>query len=149
MQVRVALVVFIGAAIMLASTIAVGVGELIYLKRREATVLHGWTLAPMLVASVAIEQGTVITSDLVAERAVPEQFDTASLVPPDRLEAIIGKRTLARMEAGDLVRWSGISFGGSFSCESKVFLGMELMDAKEACASERQPRPSLRGINAR
>lgn len=75
-------------------------------KKKEREVKAGWNLVPVLVASDSIGEGTVITYDMISQRAVPEQFVTSSVIKPDSANYIVGQKILVPLQAGDPLLWS-------------------------------------------
>jgi pilus assembly protein CpaB len=76
------------------------------LKRREEEVRRGWNLVPVVVASVEISEGTVVTMDMISQRAIPEKFVTSSVVKPDSASYIVGQKVLVPLASGDPLLWS-------------------------------------------
>jgi pilus assembly protein CpaB len=76
------------------------------IKKQAHDAVRGWQLLPVVVASVDIPEGTVVTFDMVAQRTVPEQFVTSSVVKPDSSSYIINQRVLVPVQAGDPLLWS-------------------------------------------
>lgn len=76
------------------------------IKKRETEVRKGWNLVPVVVASVDISDGTVVTMDMISQRSIPEGFVTASVVKPDSANYIINQKVLVPLQAGDPLLWS-------------------------------------------
>lgn len=76
------------------------------LARERADVRKGWNLVPVLVASVDLSEGSVVTPEHVAQRSVPEQFVTASVVKPDAAAYVLGQKVQVAVAAGDPLLWS-------------------------------------------
>jgi pilus assembly protein CpaB len=76
------------------------------IKHRERTITEGWNLVPVVVASVDIAEGTMVTFDMVSQRAVPEKFVTSSVVKPDSASYIVNQKVLVPIQAGDPLLWS-------------------------------------------
>lgn len=76
------------------------------LQARDRQVRAGWELVPVLVAADDVEEGSVLSSDMVAVSRVPEQFVTGSVVRPDYAESVVGQRVLVPLRAGDPILWS-------------------------------------------
>ncbi|MBN1208725.1 MAG: hypothetical protein JXB05_27940 [Myxococcaceae bacterium] len=87
-------------------TLLVGVVGYGYLKKKEQDVRKGWNLLPVVVASQDIPEKTVVTFDMIAQRSVPEQFVTSSVVKPDSASYIVNQRILVPVQAGDPLLWS-------------------------------------------
>jgi pilus assembly protein CpaB len=76
------------------------------LMKREADVRRGWNLVPVVVAAVDIPEGTVVTYDMIAQRPVPEQFITSSVVVPDKASYIENQKILVPVQKGDPLLWT-------------------------------------------
>jgi pilus assembly protein CpaB len=82
----------------------VGTGFAVYLKMKK--VRRGWNLVPVLVATQQLPEGTVMTFNKLAQRNVPEQFVTPSVIKPDAVHSIIHHRLLVPVQERDMLRWS-------------------------------------------
>lgn len=76
------------------------------LERQRAEVRRGWNLVPVLVATVDLAEGTVLTPEVVAQRSVPEQLVSGSVVKPDSASFVIGQRVVTPVAVGDPLLWS-------------------------------------------
>lgn len=76
------------------------------LQRERAEARKGWNLVPVVVAAVDLTEGTVVTSEHLSQRSIPEQFVTASVVKPDTANLVLGQKVLVPVAAGDAMRWS-------------------------------------------
>ncbi len=76
------------------------------LQREAANVRSGWNLVPVLVASVDLSEGTVVSLEHLSQRSVPEQFVTASVVKPDSASYVVGQKLQFAVAAGDPLQWS-------------------------------------------
>ncbi|MBL8952197.1 MAG: Flp pilus assembly protein CpaB [Myxococcaceae bacterium] len=76
------------------------------IKKKESDVRKGWNLTPVVVAAVDISEGTVVTFDMISQRAVPEQFITSSVVKPDSASYVVNQKVLVPVQAGDPLLWS-------------------------------------------
>ena len=76
------------------------------IKKKESDVRRGWNLVTVVVASVDISEGTVVTFDMISQRAVPEQFVTSSVVKPDSASYVVNQKVLVPVQAGDALLWS-------------------------------------------
>lgn len=83
-----------------------GATAYVSLKRQQREIQAGWIVVPVLVASTDLPEGTVLTSDNVSQRAIPEQFVTSSVVKPDSAGYILGQKTLVPLQAGDPLVWT-------------------------------------------
>jgi pilus assembly protein CpaB len=66
----------------------------------------GWVLVRVVVAATEISEGTVITTDLINSRAIPEQFVTASVVKPDSFNYVLNQKVMVALQPGDPLLWS-------------------------------------------
>lgn len=76
------------------------------IKKREYDVRKGWDLTEVLVASDEITEGTELTPEMVARRAVPAQFVTSSVVRPENEGSVLGAKVLVSLQRGDPILWS-------------------------------------------
>ena len=76
------------------------------LAREKADVRKGWNLVPVLVATVDLSEGTVVTMEQLSQRSVPEQFVTSSVVKPDSASFVIGQKVQVAVAAGDPLMWN-------------------------------------------
>lgn len=76
------------------------------IKKREYDVRKGWDLTEVLVASDEIAEGTEVTPDMIALRAVPAQFVTSSVIRPENQGSVLGAKVLVRLQAGDPLLWT-------------------------------------------
>jgi pilus assembly protein CpaB len=94
--------------LLIALALAVVAGIVAYsaIRAREIAVRRGWNLVPVVVAAVDIPEGATVTQDMLAQRGVPEQFVTSSVVRPDRLELIENQKVLVPIQQGDPLLWT-------------------------------------------
>ncbi len=76
------------------------------LMKEKADVRQGWNLVPVLVATVDLSEGTVVTMAQLSQRSVPEQFVTSSVVKPDSANYVVGQKVQVAVAAGDPLLWS-------------------------------------------
>ncbi len=76
------------------------------LAKEKADVRRGWNLVPVLVATVDMSEGTVVTMEHLSQRSVPEQFVTSSVVKPDSASYVIGQKVQVAVAAGDPMLWN-------------------------------------------
>ncbi|MFO0600752.1 MAG: Flp pilus assembly protein CpaB [Myxococcaceae bacterium] len=84
------------------------------LQKERADVRKGWNLVPVLVASVDLSEGTVVTMEQLSQRSVPEQFVTSSVVKPDSASYVIGQKIQVNVSAGDPLLWSQFESSRAF-----------------------------------
>ncbi len=86
---------------------AVGFGvAFLAIQRKEAEIRKGWNPVTAVVASVDISEGSAVTTDMLATRAFPEQFITASVIKPDSLSAIVNQKVMVALQKGDPLLWT-------------------------------------------
>src|SRR5437879_3638283 len=85
---------------------ASGVLAYVYVQKKAADVRRGWNLIPVVVASADLPEGTVVMLDQIAQRAVPEQFVTSSVVRPESVSQIVNQRIVVPIQAGDPLLWT-------------------------------------------
>jgi pilus assembly protein CpaB len=83
-----------------------GLLAFVALRVRAAEARRGWTLTPVVVAQTEISEGATLTRELVAERLVPEQFVSSSVVRPDKAEFLDGAKVLVPLQRGDPILWT-------------------------------------------
>ncbi len=76
------------------------------IKKKESDVRKGWNLVPVLVANSEVPEGTVVTIDMISQRAVPDQFVTSSVVRPESVSYVVGQKILVPLQTGDPLLWS-------------------------------------------
>jgi pilus assembly protein CpaB len=94
--------------LLVAIVLGVTAGVIAYLsiKAQERKAKAGWNLVPVVVAADAVNEGTIITYDMISQRPVPEQFVTSSVIKPDSANYIVGQKVLVPLQAGDPLLWS-------------------------------------------
>ncbi len=76
------------------------------IKRTEAEVRQGWNLVPVVVATRDLREGTLVTREMMAQRSIPEQFATTSVVKPDLASYLDNQKLLVPVQAGDPFLWT-------------------------------------------
>ncbi len=76
------------------------------IKKKEADVRSGWNLLPVLVATQDIPEGTTVTYEMIAQRSVPDQFVTSSVVTPENARHVINQQLLVPVQKGDPLLWT-------------------------------------------
>jgi|GEM_PF-2939854 len=79
-----------------------------WVKKKEHQVRRGWNLVPVVSITEDLPAGTVLTYDHIAQRSVPEQFVTTSVIKPDDAAMSVGKQLVAPMRRGDLLLHSSL-----------------------------------------
>jgi pilus assembly protein CpaB len=90
----------------LALGLLAGVVAFSAIKKKESDVRRGWNLVPVVVAATDIPQGSVVTLDMMAQRPIPEQFVTSSVVKPESASFVQNQKVLVSLQAGDPLLWS-------------------------------------------
>ncbi|MGQ0508509.1 MAG: Flp pilus assembly protein CpaB [Myxococcaceae bacterium] len=72
---------------------------------------RGWELIPVVVAAQDLPEGTEVTAQMVAERSVPEQFVTSSVIRPEQTSYVINQRVLVPVQKGDPLAWTHFGTG--------------------------------------
>jgi pilus assembly protein CpaB len=83
-----------------------GIVAYLAIKRKESEVRKGWTLVPVLVAAVDIPQGAAVAFDMIAQREIPEQFVTPSVIRPNSAAYIENQPVRVPLQAGDPFLWT-------------------------------------------
>ncbi len=86
--------------------VCAGLAAFAGVRNKEKQVRRGWNLVPVVVAAQDITEGSVVSYDMVSQRAIPEQFVTSSVVKPDSANYVVGQRVLVPLQAGDPLLWS-------------------------------------------
>lgn len=103
--------------------------------------MEGWNLIPVIVFSRALPAGSTVTRQNIAERSVPSQFVTSSVVKPGSARDVIGHALLSDVQPGDLVLWS--QFPGRKTCERIAAVCQSVADDPVKSASAPAvPNPS-------
>src|SRR5579863_6880624 len=75
-------------------------------ERQLKVAREGWNLKPILVAAEDLPRGSKVSFMVIAQRPMPEQFVTTSLITPDSASSIVGKTLEMPLNAGDAVKWA-------------------------------------------
>lgn len=89
-------------------------------ERERSAVRKGWVLKPVVVASRDIPEGTILDMDMLQQRQIPEQFVTRSVVRPDKVQHIIGKKVIVQLQRGDPILWSNFESTKGFEKLSTI-----------------------------
>ena len=78
-----------------------------YLQQRQALIKarRGWDLVPIVVAGEDLEEGTVLLPSMIAQRPMPSQFVTASVVKPENYSYVVGQKLVVSLKKGDPLMW--------------------------------------------
>jgi len=102
-----------------------GVVSYVVSKREEQGLHRGWTLMPVVVASRQLAPGTRLTLDAVAQRSMPEQLATSSVVKPDSATYVMDQVLIAPLSQGDPLHWA-------FFSSSRPISGSELASPRDS-----------------
>jgi pilus assembly protein CpaB len=94
------LVIAMGLALAAAATAYIGI------KSEQTRLMREWKKTSVVVASRDIQEGTVLSVDMIAERDIPEQFVTSSVVRPGSVDAVINQKVVVPLQAGDPLLWT-------------------------------------------
>lgn len=86
--------------------LAAGLVSWLAIKKREADVRKGWDTIPVVVARQDIPEGTVVTEDMIAQRPIPSQFVTGSVVRPEGVQYVRDQKVLVPLQKGDPLLWT-------------------------------------------
>src|SRR4051812_1343552 len=78
-------------------------GALAYamVKKTRSDVQRGWNLVPVVIAERDLPAGSTLTFDDVAQRSIPEQLVTRSIVRPDNANYVIFQALSVPLAKGD------------------------------------------------
>src|SRR5208282_3734148 len=76
------------------------------LSRAKKAASAGWDLKAVVVAMEDIDEGVVLDPAMVAQRRIPSQFVTASVIPPDQVQFILGQKVMVSIKRGDPLLWT-------------------------------------------
>lgn len=82
-----------------------GLISYVVIKYEESNLKRGWLLQPAVVAARDLAPGEKVTFDAIAQRDVPEQFVTSSVVKPDSATYVQDQVLLTPLNAGDPLYW--------------------------------------------
>ncbi|MFP2928684.1 SAF domain-containing protein [Pyxidicoccus sp. 3LG] len=88
------------------ASLVLGLVGYVWVNKRATDARKGWNLVPVVVAAQDLEEGTLITFEMLSQRSVPEQFVTSSVVKPDSASYIVNQRTKVPVQAGDPMLWT-------------------------------------------
>ncbi len=74
-----------------------------YLSDAEARLASTYETRKVIVAREEIKPGTILSSELLAARAIPKRYIPSNAIIPDELDAIVGQRALGTLKPGDPV----------------------------------------------
>ncbi|MBS2032021.1 MAG: hypothetical protein JST54_29250 [Deltaproteobacteria bacterium] len=105
---------------LVAGSVLAGIGGWFYAEHAAREARAGWNLVSVLVAGNDMKAGDMVTYDLIAQRSVPEQFVTDSVIKPNDANFIVGHRVMVPFRAGDLLTWKGFASGNDASACSLI-----------------------------
>jgi hypothetical protein len=86
-----------------------GVVSYSVLKFEERRLQRGWNLVPAVVAARDLAPGQKVSLDAIAQRSIPEQFLTSSVVKPDSAAYVKDQMLIGPLSAGDPLYWGAFS----------------------------------------
>jgi SAF domain-containing protein len=129
----------IGLALLCVGGVLGGVVGYSSVKKKQKEVRAGWNLVPVIVAASDIAENTKVTYDLIAQRPIPEQFVTSSVIKPDSASYIVGQQIVVPVQAGDPLLWSQFEMrAGSTICNQLDRLSEDIVKAKKECEAARE-----------
>lgn len=93
--------------------ILLSAGATVVVTKRYRDARKGWNLVPVVVVAVDLPARGEITMDALSQRSAPEQFITESVVRPDDVSKVIGRRVHAKLVAGDPLLWRDLLPAGA------------------------------------
>jgi pilus assembly protein CpaB len=84
------------------------------LTREDTEARQGWELVPVLVANTELPAGTVVTPQVVSQRAVPARFVSASVLRPESASIVLGQKVTVAVSAGDPLLWDQFESARAF-----------------------------------
>ncbi len=97
-----------------------GVVAFTAIRAREREVRRGWNLVNVVVAASDITEGSTLAYEMIAQRPIPEQFVTSSVVKPDSIQYIINQKVLVPIQTGDPLLWTHFETSKGFEKLSTV-----------------------------
>lgn len=101
---------------------------------------EGWELVPVVVAAVEIPRGTTLSSGLLAERKLPQQFVTSSVVRPEGLRDLAAQRLVVPLQKGEPLLWTQLE-----GLEGGSRLSARVPKGARAIAIDTDPSTSVGG----
>ena len=78
-----------------------GIVAFTWAKTSAAKAREGWNLVPVIITNEDLPEGTVVGFHHLAQRSIPEQFATSSIIKPDGAESIVNQKLRVSLKAGD------------------------------------------------
>jgi hypothetical protein len=135
---------FLGGALLSAAV----VGTLLFWRMgpRIEEVQKGWRLKPVMVATVDLPVGAALGPESCTERSVPEQFVAPSMIRPDQLGSLVGRRLVMPLVAGDPLLHSAFDGTADRAAFTACLHSVKaLVDGREQAARSRSVESVLRG----
>ncbi len=85
-----------------------GASAWLSLRGQSRAAREGWELIPVVVAAEELPRGAMLGRNLLAERRVPAQFVTSSVIRPEGLRYVLEQRLAVSLQKGDLLLWSQV-----------------------------------------
>ncbi len=91
-----------------------------YLEEKKLEIRKGWNLRQIVVAAREMPEGTIVSTDDVSQREVPEQFVTDSVITPENYNYIINQKISVPVKRGDPILWTQFQQNKGFERLSSV-----------------------------
>lgn len=72
-----------------------------YLSQAESRLQASYTPRKVIVAAAAIPAGSVLTSDNLATRSIPERYLASTVLGPSDVDLVVGQKVMANLKPGD------------------------------------------------
>lgn len=87
-------------------------------KRTKAREGEAWALKPVVVLAVDLDAGAEVTMETIAQRSIPAQHVTPSMVLPDDASLAVNRRAVVSLRAGDTLQWSALDDSPTDECRA-------------------------------
>ncbi|WP_146209641.1 hypothetical protein [Vitiosangium sp. GDMCC 1.1324] len=94
---------------LMGTLVVAGIASYKVVKFEEQRLQHGWRLVPVVVAPRALAAGTRMTFAEMAQRPMPEQLVTSSVVKPDSATYVVDQVLTVPLSDGDRLHWTFFS----------------------------------------
>lgn len=129
----------------------VGAGFLAFtlVKKAEKEARAGWVLVPVVVAGRDFEPGETVPFTDVAQRSVPEQLVTSSMIRPDSTAYVIGQKLSVPVRKGEPMRWAFFAAATEESRFEEDRLSEECQRALDQQPNRSKPDRTVKQIRER
>lgn len=91
----------------------VSAGAAVVIVKRYRDARKGWNLVPVVVVAVDLPARGELTMEVLSQRSAPEQFITESVVRPEDVSKVLGRRVHSKLVAGDPLLWRDLLPAGA------------------------------------